>query len=202
MRLSGDRGGHPAPPRRGRAPVRPYNGLFGSRRNLATGGQSMVDTGRHPVSAVRSRSRNQPLPAFVHREHTSDLRRRDPGGVARRRPGRARVHGSGAIRVRERGWILSGRGAADDCTAGGPARREAGEVFDDAFHRQFRPEAVTRRLRAALEALLAEINRRNAGDASPERLEAIRNAATALHAEMRRLPDGFSLPSPLREDVP
>ena len=46
------------------------------------------------------------------------------------------------------------------------------------------------------------MNRRNAGDASPERLKAIRNAAKALHDEMRRLPNGFWLPSPSREDVP
>ena len=76
------------------------------------------------------------------------------------------------------------------------------EALGEAFERGFRPDAVARRLRAGLEVLLAEMSRRGAGDAAPERLEAIRTAAAALHAEMRRLPNGFWLPSPHREDAP
>ena len=74
------------------------------------------------------------------------------------------------------------------------------EILGDAFERQFQPEAVTRRLRTGLETLLVEMNRRAAGDATPEQLRAIRDAAAALHMEMRRLPGGFWLPCPRRQE--
>ena len=73
-------------------------------------------------------------------------------------------------------------------------------ALDDAFQRQFQPAAVERRLRTRLDALLAEMSRRDTSDAAPESLRAIRSAAKALHAEMRRLPGGFWLPCPPRRE--
>ena len=76
------------------------------------------------------------------------------------------------------------------------ARAALREALGGAFRRGFAPGAVARELGARLDALLAEMDRRAAGDSTAGRLARIRHAARALHEGLARLPDGFWLPSP------